>query len=249
MNFTFDGDIAKEYGIAEAILFYNIAFWEKQNRLNNNNCFEGKYWTYNTLKAYAGLFYFISEATIKRALKHLKDEGLILAGNFDDDRFNHTNYYTVSDKGFELLQNCTIRLGQNDLIEKVNLTNSILNKNTDSSDINNTDINIPPIIPREVAELDEMFNQFWASYPKKVDKKGCEKKFKKIKNLKAIFPDIMSALENQKNSKQWNEKNGEYIPHPSTWINQERWNNVNEVADRQAAIDEIASEHFNDFLL
>ena len=248
MNFTFDGDIAKEYGLAEAILFYNIAFWEKQNRLNQHNYFDGRYWTYNTLKAYAGLFYFISEATIKRALKHLKDEGLILVGNFDEDKFSRTNYYTLSDKGVDILQNCITRLGQNDPIGEVNLSLSILNKNTDNSDKNITDKNIPPIIsPRE-----NLFEMFWASYPqcfRKVNKKGCKSKFIKIKNLEDIFPDIMTSLEMQKRSKQWTDDNGQYIPAPLTWINQERWTVKDERTETQIKVDEAASEHFNDFLL
>lgn len=111
------------------------------------------------------------------------------------------------------------------------------------------ELDIPPIIPREVSEAEKMFNQFWEAYPKKVDKKGCMRKFIKIENLADIFPDIMSALEHQKKSKQWNEENGKFIPHPSTWINQERWTLANEVEERQARIDDVASEHFNDFLL
>ena len=248
MNFTFDGDIAKEYGLAEAILFYNIAFWEKQNRLNQHNYFDGRYWTYNTLKAYAGLFYFISEATIKRALKHLKDEGLILVGNFDEDKFSRTNYYTLSDKGVDILQNCTTRLGKNDPIGEVNLSLSILNKNTDNSDKNITDKNIPPIIsPRE-----NLFEMFWAAYPqcfRKTNRKGCKAKFIKIKNLEDIFPDIMTSLEMQKRSKQWTDDNGQYIPAPLTWINQERWTVKDERTETQIKVDEAASEHFNDFLL
>ena len=256
MNFTFDGDVAKEYGVPEAILFYNIAFWEKQNRLNKHNCFEGRYWTYNTLKAYTGLFYFISEATIKRALKHLKDEGLILAGNFENDRFNHTNYYTLSDKGMEIVQNCTNRIGQNDLIGEVNLSLSILKDNSDSNtDINNTIKNecfSPDVVSQNVAEKEAMFEEFWKAYPKcfrKVDKKGCKAKFVRIKNLKELFPDILASLELQKRSKQWNEKDGQFIPMPATWINQERWTIEDEKLSRQAIIEDIAKKNMSDFLL
>lgn len=67
------------------------------------------------------------------------------------------------------------------------------------------------------------FNKFWSEYPKKVNKKGCFTSFKRIKNLKFEFPLIMEALENFKNSKQWQKDNGQYIPNPQTFINQERW--------------------------
>lgn len=33
----------------------------------------------------------------------------------------------------------------------------------------------------------------------------------------------MQSLEVQVNSKQWTKDNGQFIPHPSTWLNQSRW--------------------------
>ena len=122
---------------------------------------------------------------------------------------------------------------------------ALLNTNRLNTNISNTNnIDISPISP-----YDDYYEQFWAAYPKKVDKKGCYKKFCKIKDLNVIFPDIMRALETQKRSKQWNEENGKYIPHPSTWINQERWNNVNEIEVQQTTIDEIAKQNIDGFLL
>ena len=104
MYHSFDVDIAADYGIPEAIFLCNIYFWVKQNTLNKHNYFEGRYWTYNSLSAYTGLFPYMSKSTIQRAIKHLKDEGLILAGNFNNDRFNHTNYYTLTEKVYRWYQ-------------------------------------------------------------------------------------------------------------------------------------------------
>lgn len=250
MNFTFDGVIAKEYGIPEAVLFYNIAFWEKQNRLNEHNYFEGRYWTYNTLKAYQGLFDFMSLATIKRALKNLKEADLILMGNFNNDKFNHTNYYTLSDRGMRIVQNCDIRLAQNEPIESVNLNLSILNKNTDSTDKNITDKNIPPISPLENVDREAMFEQFWKAYPsckRKVDKQGCKRKFLKIENLEAIFPEIMASLEMWK--REWAKERNEYIPLTSKWINQQYWTVKDTRSEIEQKVDEAADKHFGDFLL
>lgn len=76
----------------------------------------------------------------------------------------------------------------------------------------------------EVISYEEIaFNEFWSAYPKKVNKKGCYKSFCKIKHLKEEMPLIMSALERFKASKGWQKDNGQFIPHPTTWINQERW--------------------------
>lgn len=76
----------------------------------------------------------------------------------------------------------------------------------------------------EVISYEETaFNEFWSAYPKKVNKKGCYKSFCKIKNLKEEMPLILDALERFKNSKGWQKDNGQFIPHPTTFINQERW--------------------------
>lgn len=252
MYHSFDVDIASKYGIPESIFLCNIAFWVKQNTLNKHNFFEGRYWSYNSLSAYAGLFPYVSKSTIQRVIKHLKDEGLILTANFNNDKFNHTNYYALTEKGLSLFQNSTVRLGQNESIENTNLDVSIFNNNTDNTDINISDSNlqIPSVIPQEVSELDSMFEKFWEAYPqcfRKANKKGCRAKFLKIKNLKELFPTIMSSLEVQKKSKQWNDQDGQFIPAPLTWINQERWTVTDTRTERQIAADNILKEKIEDY--
>ena len=37
------------------------------------------------------------------------------------------------------------------------------------------------------------------------------------------MPLILDAIERFKNSKGWLKDNGQFIPHPTTFINQERW--------------------------
>ena len=40
---------------------------------------------------------------------------------------------------------------------------------------------------------------------------------------------MMQALEKQKASADWQKANGQYIPNPSTWLNGERWEDVEQV--------------------
>ena len=64
------------------------------------------------------------------------------------------------------------------------------------------------------------FDQFWSIYPKRTGKAAALKAWNKIR------PDIsivLKALAWQKESKQWFEKGGQFIPNPATWINQHRW--------------------------
>ena len=247
MYHSFDADIAAKYGIVESLFLCNIAFWVKQNTLNKHNYFEGRYWTYNSLSAYAGLFYYVSEATIKRAIKHLKDEGLIYAGNFNNDRFNHTNYYTLTDKGYALIKNPTDRTGQNDLIDTTYSDLPLFNKNTDSTDISISDstLQIPLISPEEKLKL--LFEDFWKLYPKKNKKQNAFREFKKIKDVESLMPIILADVERKRQSRDWTKDNGQYIPDPERYIKNERWNDVNEVAERQSEIESKCANELEGF--
>ena len=64
------------------------------------------------------------------------------------------------------------------------------------------------------------FDRFWAAYPRKVDKKKARLAFAKVR---APVEKLLAALEVQKKAPQWVKDNGAYIPHPTTWLNGERW--------------------------
>lgn len=70
---------------------------------------------------------------------------------------------------------------------------------------------------REGAE----FELFWDAYPKKVGKKDAKRAFGKVNEDVHVLID---AVNRQKLSTQWCKDGGQYIPNPSTWLNQERWN-------------------------
>jgi hypothetical protein len=70
------------------------------------------------------------------------------------------------------------------------------------------------------------FAEFWLAYPKKVSRKVAEKSWLHIKPNETLFKKIMSALEVVKKSDGWVKDDGKFIPHPSTWLNQERWDDV-----------------------
>jgi hypothetical protein len=70
--------------------------------------------------------------------------------------------------------------------------------------------------------LESSFEKFWIAYPKKVGKGAAETAWKRAK-INGKLSDVLIAIENQKSSDQWKKDNGQFIPNPSTWINQRRW--------------------------
>jgi hypothetical protein len=67
------------------------------------------------------------------------------------------------------------------------------------------------------------FEQFWASYPKRVGKGDARKAWRILHPPDALQSRIRDALARQRLSRQWMADGGKYIPHPSTWLNQQRW--------------------------
>lgn len=70
---------------------------------------------------------------------------------------------------------------------------------------------------------EEQFEEFYKNYPKKVKKQDVKKWFKKNKPSSELFSSMMSSLEQFRGSKDWLKEKGQFIPYPSTWLNQRRW--------------------------
>ncbi len=65
------------------------------------------------------------------------------------------------------------------------------------------------------------FDAFWNAYPRKVAKAAAQKAFNKLKVNDEVLVLMISALDKQKQSKQWQDK--QFVPHATTWLAQRRW--------------------------
>ena len=81
------------------------------------------------------------------------------------------------------------------------------------------DNNTPPTPSRGV----ERFKAFWKAYPRKTGKGAAEKAFQRIRVDDALLATMLKAIETHKHCDQWKRNGGQYIPHPTTWLNQRRW--------------------------
>ncbi|WP_443696247.1 Pyocin large subunit-like protein [Pseudomonas sp.] len=73
------------------------------------------------------------------------------------------------------------------------------------------------------AAHDDLFSRFWALYPNKVCKAAAVKAWSKVKVTEEMFALITDGLAKQVVSVGWTKDGGQFIPHPSTWINGKRW--------------------------
>ena len=97
---------------------------------------------------------------------------------------------------------------------------------SEDGDINNISSNIDTLKQYSLEHPDthrNLFEEFWKAYPRKVGKGSARRAWLKIKSPSAILEKIKNSLSWQINSLQWTKEGGQYIPHPSTYLNQERW--------------------------
>ena len=83
-----------------------------------------------------------------------------------------------------------------------------------------------PKPPRSSAGADSLpdgFEQFWAAYPAKKAKPAAVKAWAKLHPDEQMQAEILAAIERERRSEQWTRDGGRFIPHPTTWLNQRRW--------------------------
>lgn len=132
MQHSFDIDIAKEFGILEAVLLNNMWFWIEKNKANDTNFYDGHYWTYNSTRAFSELFPYASTKKISNALKKLIEEGILITGNYNKLAYDRTLWYAFTQKGESIMQK-----GKMDYAKR---ENGIVEKGEPIPDIN-TNIN------------------------------------------------------------------------------------------------------------
>lgn len=67
------------------------------------------------------------------------------------------------------------------------------------------------------------FDTFWSAYPRKTSKKTAMRSWARINPNEQLRAKIMAAVAEHSKSEQWQKDEGRFIPHPATWLNQERW--------------------------
>jgi hypothetical protein len=139
MNYTFDIEVAKKHGVDAAIMIENFRFWIAKNKANKKHFYKNRYWTYNSVKAFAELFPFWTERQLQRIIKNLEDSGVLLSDNFNDNPYNRTKWYTLNELSISLDS-------KSHLTERVNENNETVKSliYTDINTDNKPDINFTP---------------------------------------------------------------------------------------------------------
>ena len=96
---SFDPEIAERVGVNAATIYQNIVYWIEKNEANDKHCYDGQYWTYNSVKAFGDQFPYLSAKQIKTAINKLIEQGLIVKGDYNKANFDKTCWYGLAQKG------------------------------------------------------------------------------------------------------------------------------------------------------
>lgn len=156
--------------------------------------------------------------------------------NTGDDTGGDTDYDTGGDTDNDT-SNVTVAIPL-DKLNKTKQEETKLNETFIKKEINKQKKDNAP----KGDEVSALFESFWAAYPKRVSKSNAVKAFAKIKPDDDLLAVMISAVEKQKQSDQWQKDNGQYIPHPATWLNQRRWEDDMTVQQTEKSQEEIYRE-------
>lgn len=104
---TLDAVTACKFGVAESIILHQIQYWIKIKNADKKkyNCSfrDGRCWVYNPYREWKEQLPFYSEHTIRRAINHLVDLGVLIKGNYNKLAYDNTNWYTIDDETLKSL--------------------------------------------------------------------------------------------------------------------------------------------------
>lgn len=79
---------------------------------------------------------------------------------------------------------------------------------------------------RKRPDWENAFARFWSEYPRKTDRAKAFRAFQKLRPDEELLARMLEAIAGAKESDQWRREGGRFIPHATTWLRNERWNDV-----------------------
>jgi len=105
MDFSFNIEFAKRYGVDEAIMVKSFQFWIRLNKANKTNYHDLRYWTYNTNKSLTEYYPFWSEKQVRRIIESLVDKEILIKGNYNKIAYDRTIWYAFLNEDLYLSDN------------------------------------------------------------------------------------------------------------------------------------------------
>lgn len=222
MEHQFNVELATKLGVEKAVIIHNMYYWINHNAKNNKNVYDSSVWTYNSASAFGKLFPYIKDRTISRYLLELERDGYIKTGNYSDNIFDKTKWYSFTDNFLEELKNLGFDIENILLSQNVHIdTHKMANRTTESGEPI-TDSKQEDVKQEEKEEIDKSISkkktaynanadisyvdapyaaiwQEWLDYKKEIKKqyktqRGAESQYKVLKKYANNNPILANAI-------------------------------------------------------
>ena len=227
---SFDIQIASEYGMAAAVLLESFYFWTDKNRSDGKHLHDGRYWTYSSVKALVNQYPYLSKDKIATAIKKLVSAGLLLEGSYNENPYDRTKWYALTDIGLSYYEEVEGKADENpnsidgksemynDGKSEMNNIYLYKNNNTDTKTDTYTCSSADSHDNVDHPSDDEFFESIWMLYPRKKGKNKVSKIQRK--KLHKIGYDILSqCIDNYKREIELHGTQEQYIQHGSSFFN------------------------------
>ncbi len=221
---SFEPEVAGDVGVNAAVIYQNIVFWCEKNAANNRHVHDGLAWTYNSTKAFADMFPYLTTDQVRRAIDRLVERGYIATGNFNETAYDRTRWFC--DLRQVHLASLPNRSGEN----AKPIPDSKPDDKPDSEPARlNDDLFSAQELPKQEVQRSDRFEEFWKVYPRKIGKPAAKKNFARAIKAGADPQDIIDGARRYAASKSVADG---FVKHPQGWLTDERWTDDTEPADR-----------------
>lgn len=173
----------------------------------------------------------LSVQCVRTAVNHLKSTGELTCEKIPECLlFTVTNYHKFQEP-------------TQDSTRTKHTANTRLTRDQHLSNNSNKSNNIiPPYPPAGDAplrsssdvDIEGRFEKFWAAYPRQVARTKAERAFARLNPDDELLSRMLEALARQKELPGWREEGGRYVPYPSTWLRERRWEELPEETEAAA---------------
>lgn len=227
--------IAIKVGLAASVIYAHICYWIRKNKANEKHFYNGKYWTYNSMKAFASYFPELTEKQVRTALEKLIQANLIESANLNKTGYDRTLWYTLKEEN----EDCQIDMPKNELpfaqkgtpIPNINQTDKQSAKKENIKKKESLELPLGEMEtnaktqekPQAKSELDEQAAKIYELYPRKAARPDAIKAIKKALKVEG-YTDLYAKTQKYATAVKESQKELSYIPYPATWFNREEYN-------------------------
>lgn len=90
-------DNGKQVGVENAIFLQDIAYWCDYNKSSGADFIDGRYWTFSTMEELSERHPYWTQKQLRRIITNCEESGLLISGNYNQNAYDRTKWYTVSD--------------------------------------------------------------------------------------------------------------------------------------------------------